>query len=112
MNSDVVPHFSIALQYALRLKPGDRARLLETLRQDQAIVLAHSLGLTKREAQIFALLSQGLRNSEIANRLFVSTRTVDHHVSAVLGKLGVPTRAAAIALAATSTTPDRSRTGT
>jgi DNA-binding CsgD family transcriptional regulator len=55
-------------------------------------------GLTKREAEILALLSEGLRNSAIAKRLFVSTKTVDHHVSAILTKLGVPSRAEAIAL--------------
>jgi ATP/maltotriose-dependent transcriptional regulator MalT len=59
----------------------------------------NSMGLTQREAQIFDLMSQGLRNSEIATRLFVSTRTVDHHVSAILTKLGVPSRAAALAMA-------------
>ena len=55
-------------------------------------------GLTKREAEILALLSEGLRNSVIARRLFVSTKTVDHHVSSILTKLGVPSRAEAIAL--------------
>jgi DNA-binding CsgD family transcriptional regulator/tetratricopeptide (TPR) repeat protein len=55
-------------------------------------------GLTRREAEIFALLSDGLRNSVIAKRLFVSTKTVDHHVSAILSKLRVPSRAEAIAL--------------
>lgn len=55
-------------------------------------------GLTRREAEILALLSEGLRNSVIAKRLFVSTKTVDHHVSAILTKLGVPSRAEAIAL--------------
>jgi ATP/maltotriose-dependent transcriptional regulator MalT len=59
----------------------------------------NSQGLTRREAQILDLISQGLRNSEIATKLFLSTRTVDHHVSAVLTKLGVPSRAAAIAMA-------------
>lgn len=59
----------------------------------------NSLGLTKREAQILDLVQQGLRNSEIATKLFLSTRTVDHHVSAILTKLGVPSRAAAIAMA-------------
>jgi DNA-binding NarL/FixJ family response regulator len=44
-------------------------------------------------------MRQGLRNAAIARRLFLSTRTVDHHVSAVLAKLGVATRAEAVALA-------------
>jgi DNA-binding CsgD family transcriptional regulator/tetratricopeptide (TPR) repeat protein len=61
-------------------------------------------GLTKREAEILSLLSEGLRNSVIAKRLFVSTRTVDNHVSAILSKLRVPSRAEAIAL--TSRHPD------
>lgn len=59
----------------------------------------HSHGLTKREAEIFELLAQGLRNSVIAKRLFVTTKTVDHHVSAIFTKLGVSSRAEAIALA-------------
>jgi DNA-binding CsgD family transcriptional regulator len=59
----------------------------------------NSLGLTRREAEILALLSEGLRNAAIAKRLFVSTKTVDHHVSAILAKLGVPSRAEAIAMA-------------
>jgi len=56
-------------------------------------------GLTKREAEILGLLSEGLRNSAIAKRLFLSTKTVDHHVSAILTKLGVPSRAEAAAMA-------------
>jgi len=55
-------------------------------------------GLTGRETEILALLSEGLRNSIIAKRLFLSTKTVDHHVSAILAKLGVPSRAEAIAV--------------
>ena len=42
-----------------------------------------------------ALLSEGLPNHEISRRLFISERTVDHHVSAVLSKIGVPSRMAA-----------------
>ena len=60
---------------------------------------SNALGLTRREAQILELLSEGLRNSAIAKRLFVSTKTVDHHVSAILAKLGVPSRAEAVAMA-------------
>jgi DNA-binding CsgD family transcriptional regulator len=55
-------------------------------------------GLTRREAEILALLSEGLRNSTIAKRLFISQKTVAHHVSSVLMKLGVPSRAEAVAV--------------
>jgi DNA-binding CsgD family transcriptional regulator/tetratricopeptide (TPR) repeat protein len=53
---------------------------------------AHPAGLTRREAEIVTLLARGLRNGEIAKRLFVSPKTVGHHVSSVLAKLGVATR--------------------
>jgi DNA-binding CsgD family transcriptional regulator len=51
-------------------------------------------GLTKREAEVALLLVEGLTNDAVAARLFVSTHTARHHVEAVLGKLGVPNRAA------------------
>jgi DNA-binding NarL/FixJ family response regulator len=55
----------------------------------------NSYGLTKREVEVLSLMASGLTNSEIAGSLVLSVRTVDHHVEAVLRKLGVPTRAEA-----------------
>ena len=55
--------------------------------------------LTPREVEVLALVEQGLRNRQIAERLFVSAKTVDHHVGAILRKLGVHTRGEAGAAA-------------
>jgi DNA-binding CsgD family transcriptional regulator/tetratricopeptide (TPR) repeat protein len=53
--------------------------------------------LTARELEVLTLLAQGLRNAEIAERLFLARKTVDSHVSAILRKLNVPTRGQASA---------------
>jgi DNA-binding NarL/FixJ family response regulator len=57
-------------------------------------------GLTARELEVLALLAEGLRNVQIAEKLVVSVKTVDHHVGAILRKLGVRTRGEAVAEAA------------
>jgi ATP/maltotriose-dependent transcriptional regulator MalT len=58
-------------------------------------------GLTAREMEVLALLAEGRTNLQLARRLHLSTKTVGHHVSAILEKLGVRSRAEAVANAYT-----------
>jgi DNA-binding CsgD family transcriptional regulator len=53
-------------------------------------------GLTNRQLDVAKLVARGLTNAEISERLFISPKTTDHHVSAVLTKLGLPNRRAVI----------------
>lgn len=55
--------------------------------------------LTQRQTQVLALLAEGLTNAEIAERLYISPRTAEHHVSNILTELGLDNRAAAAAYA-------------
>jgi DNA-binding CsgD family transcriptional regulator len=54
--------------------------------------LANPAGLTARQLEVLELVAEGLTNAEIAERLIVSQRTAEHHVAAVLTKLGARTR--------------------
>jgi ATP/maltotriose-dependent transcriptional regulator MalT len=58
----------------------------------RASTRSNPAGLTTRELEVLALIADGMRNSDIAGRLFVSEKTVGHHVSSILRKLGVQTR--------------------
>jgi DNA-binding CsgD family transcriptional regulator len=76
-----------------------RARGLPVPRGPRASSRAHPCGLTTREVEVLGLLADGLSYTEIAQRLLLSEKTVGHHVSALLRKLGEPTRARAVAAA-------------
>ena len=61
-------------------------------RRPRAATRQTPFALTARELDVAMLVAEGLTNNEIAERLFISAKTVDHHVSNLLAKLGVPTR--------------------
>ena len=77
-------------------------------RGPRAATRRNPFGLTAREVQVLGCLADGLSNGLIGARLHVSAKTVDHHVSSVLAKLGVPSRglAARIAREQCLITPD------
>ena len=87
------------------------ARLDATWHADDAAAVLRQLGvrspssgkgagpLSKREAEVLELLSHGLSNPEISDRLFISRKTVEHHVGNVLSKLGLRSRSEAAAYA-------------
>ncbi|HEU5417688.1 MAG TPA: LuxR C-terminal-related transcriptional regulator [Streptosporangiaceae bacterium] len=60
---------------------------------------AQAPALSRREQEVLALLGDGLSNRDIAERLFLTRKTVEHHVRSLLAKLGVPNRAGAAAYA-------------
>jgi DNA-binding NarL/FixJ family response regulator len=63
--------------------------------------------LTRREQEVLLLVAEGLTNPEVAARLFLSSKTVGHHVSNVLAKLGMKTRGEAAAWAIRNLSEDR-----
>jgi DNA-binding NarL/FixJ family response regulator len=81
--------------------------------QDQATLPAESrisrYGLSAREVEVMDLVAQGHPNSVIAERLFLADKTVKNHVNHIYAKLGVTTRAAAIALWLGSSTAEGAR---
>ncbi len=81
---------------AARVRKGLRDEGVPTPRGKGKATRDHAAGLTVRQAEVLQLLAEGLTNTEIADRLFVSPRTVEHHVSAILAKLDSSTRDGAV----------------
>jgi len=65
-------------------------------RGPQTAVRSNPAGLTAREVEVLRLVAEGLPNTKVADRLYLSPKTVEHHMSAVLSKLGVRTRGEAV----------------
>lgn len=81
-----------AVQGKSVMSPPVASRLFQQLRNPEEI-------LTPREAELLSLLTEGLSNRELGQRLFISEATVKTHLAHIYAKLGVDTRAAAIATA-------------
>jgi DNA-binding CsgD family transcriptional regulator len=89
-----------ARQAALRLRRRLRHRGdLRVPRGPNRTTAANPAGLTGRQVEVLQLLAEGLTDAEIAARLSLSTKTVGHHVSALLAKLGIRSRHQAAAAA-------------
>jgi DNA-binding CsgD family transcriptional regulator/tetratricopeptide (TPR) repeat protein len=89
-----------ARQTALRLRRQLRRRgNLRVPRGPTRTTAANPAGLTGRQVEVLGLLAEGLTDAEIAARLSLSAKTVGHHVSALLAKLGVTSRRQAAAAA-------------
>jgi DNA-binding CsgD family transcriptional regulator/predicted negative regulator of RcsB-dependent stress response len=81
-----------------RADADDAAALLRALGAPAARSADRAYGeLTRREQEVLDLLGEGLSNPEIAGRLYLSRKTVEHHVARVLSKLGLRSRAEAAA---------------
>jgi DNA-binding CsgD family transcriptional regulator len=89
-----------AVRAAARLRAALRLRGLTGVpRGPRPTTAANPAGLTARQVEVLRLLAEGLSNADIAARLTLSTKTVEHHISAVLAKLGVTSRGQAVAAA-------------
>jgi DNA-binding response OmpR family regulator len=80
-------------------EPGELLARITGLVERRASPAEPKRGLTDREHEVLGLLAEGLRQDEIAERLVISKKTVGTHIEHILGKLGVRSRAEAVAAA-------------
>lgn len=81
-------------------------------RGPRASTRQNPFGLTNREMTILSHLVQNRSNAQIADQLYISAKTVDHHVSAILGKFGVSSRSEAAGIAIREKLVDQTRVRT
>jgi len=88
-----------AFEYALSEEPSTITSSAAPTEQLSTPVSEHPVGLTPREVEVLGLVAEGLTNPQVAQKLFLSPRTVQRHLNSVYRKLGVNSRAAATRLA-------------
>lgn len=88
-----------ALAAASRVRRDLATRGIKVPRGRSRETREHADGLTPRQAEVLELLAEGLSNAQIADRLFISHRTAENHVGAILTRLEAPNREAAAAMA-------------
>ena len=85
-----------AIEYALSTeKPSATLPSSATGQKSPPSMPEHTAGLTSREVEVLGLVATGMTTAQIAEELFLSTRTVDTHLTSIYHKLGVTSRAAA-----------------
>jgi DNA-binding NarL/FixJ family response regulator len=88
-----------ATAVAAKMRQQLRSRNVPVPRGRSHATRTHPVGLTSRQNEVLHLLAEGLTNLEIADRLFLSPRTVENHVAAVISKLNASSRDSAVAVA-------------
>ncbi|MFB8086795.1 response regulator [Streptomyces sp. NPDC055992] len=101
--SDLVSAIRTVATGQSMLDPATTARLMRSLRSPEAPKSPEDerlAGLSERELAVLELIGEGLTNRQIAERLYLSEKTVKNHISRLLGKLGVERRVQAAVIAA------------
>jgi non-specific serine/threonine protein kinase len=85
----------VAIEYALSVEEPSTTTPSSMSEQPSAPATEHPARLTSREVEVLGLVAEGLTNAQVAQRLFLSPRTVQRHLNSIYHKLGVSSRAAA-----------------